>query len=181
MIDDEVKQKFLKELEKAGNVGVAAARVGIHRSTFYRWKEKDEEFRKKADEAEFIGRENNTDIAEHALMMNVKDRNQKAVEYQLSHNSPRYKHPMSALLKKFEDVFPEDGFLRFRKAMAIKKKFKDKPYIPLGYTHTKECGIEIEDTELEEYENYINEWCEKIFGKKLDDNSDPDKKPDSNT
>lgn len=91
MIDRRTKQKFLKELEKSGNVYIAALKVGIHRDTHYRWRKKDKKYRALAELAEKQGRENNSDIAEHALMLNVKDRKMDAIKYLLSHNSSKYK------------------------------------------------------------------------------------------
>lgn len=162
MIDDRVKQKFLKELEKSGNIGVASARAGIDRSTFYRWKKTDEEFRKKSEEAEISGRENNCDIAEHSLMLNVKDRQQRAIEYLLRHNSPRYRQPRLPSLEIFENAFPGEGLIHYRRAMVIKKKYEDMGGIP-----PLPWGSENNYTELERYENYMKEWYEMVFKKPL--------------
>jgi hypothetical protein len=92
MIDEGTKKKLLQELEKTGNVYVACAKVGIGRATFYAWKRIDKNFRKKADRAIRNGRENICDIAEHSLLLNVKDKDMNAIKYVLSHNSPRYKN-----------------------------------------------------------------------------------------
>ncbi len=91
MIDAETKQKLLKELQKSGNVGLSCMKVGVDRSTFYRWGEKNKKFKVDADKAITIGRENNNDVAEHALMIKVKEKDMTAIKYQLSHNSARYK------------------------------------------------------------------------------------------
>jgi hypothetical protein len=91
MIDADTKQKFLKELEKSGNVYFAAYKVGISRDSHYRWKKEDPEYCKLATLAEKRGRENNCDVAEHALMILVKDQDLSAIKYLLSRNSPRYK------------------------------------------------------------------------------------------
>lgn len=90
MIDGETKQKLLQELEKSGNVYLSCMKVGINKSTFYRWRE-DKGFWKTANTAIKRGRENNCDVAEHALMMNVKDKKMDAIKYVLAHNSARYK------------------------------------------------------------------------------------------
>lgn len=97
MIDDKTKQKLLKEISNYGNVYLSCLKVGVDKATYYRWKQQDKEFRKLANKAEKIGRENINDIAEHSLLKNVKDGNQRAIEYTLSHNSKRYK-------RKREDV-----------------------------------------------------------------------------
>ncbi|MDO8604290.1 MAG: hypothetical protein Q7K40_02730 [bacterium] len=91
MIDLKTRQKLIRELEKSGNVYLACLKVGVDKSTFYRWKESDKEFKKDATKAIRIGRENNCDVAEHALMINVKEKKMEAIKYVLSHSSPRYK------------------------------------------------------------------------------------------
>lgn len=91
MIDDPTKKKFLKELAKTGNIYVASMKVNISRSSHYRWKLEDKEYRQLANKAEKFGRANNCDIAEHALMLNVRDKKMDAIKYVLAHNSSRYK------------------------------------------------------------------------------------------
>ncbi len=51
------KNKMLEFLiENNGNVCDSCDELGIHRSTFYRWLEKDKEFREKAEKIIFKGR-----------------------------------------------------------------------------------------------------------------------------
>jgi hypothetical protein len=97
MIDGETKQKLLNEISKFGNVYLSCLKMGVDKATYYRWKQQDKEFRKLANQAEKIGRENICDVAEHSLLKNVKDGNQRSIEYTLGHNSKRYK-------RKKEDV-----------------------------------------------------------------------------
>lgn len=108
MIDDKTKNKFLQDLEKSGNVYLSCMRVGINRATYYRWKNGDKEFRKKAILAERNGRQNNCDVAEHALMMNVKDRKIDAIKYLLSHNSSRYKPKNRKVYIEHSNLFKEE-------------------------------------------------------------------------
>lgn len=91
MIDPDVKLKLLTELEKSGNVYLACSKTGVGRATYYRWVREDQTFRRTASTALKIGRENLCDIAEHALLLKVKDKDLGAVKYVLSHNSSRYK------------------------------------------------------------------------------------------
>lgn len=95
MIDSKTKNKFLKELEKNGNVFWSCAKTNIHRSTYYRWVKMDKEFKQLAKTAICHGRENNTDIGEHALMLKIKDKNMDAIKYLLGHNSSRYKRQVT--------------------------------------------------------------------------------------
>lgn len=91
MIDPKTKQKLIRELEKSGNVYLACLKLGVDRSTYYRWRNESKKFKSLSDKAMRTGRENNCDIAEHALMLNVKDKKMDAIKYVLSHNSTRYK------------------------------------------------------------------------------------------
>ncbi len=91
MIDLETKENLLKEIEKSGNVHLSCMKIGVDKATFYRWKKDDKQFNKRASEAVKRGRDNNCDIAEHALLLKIKEKDLGAIKYQLSHNSPRYK------------------------------------------------------------------------------------------
>lgn len=90
MIEEKTKQKLLKELEKIGNILMSCLKYGIDRSTFYRWKESDPEFKEKAEAAIQHGRENICDIAEHGLVRKLKEADMNAIKYTLSHNSKHY-------------------------------------------------------------------------------------------
>jgi hypothetical protein len=96
MIDEATKNKLLQELEKSGNVYLSCLKVGVNKATYYRWLKEDSAFSKKAYQAIRFGRENNCDVAEHSIMLLVKEKNLKASEYILSHNSPRYKPAISS-------------------------------------------------------------------------------------
>lgn len=155
MIDGEIKEQFIQELEKSGNIYRSCLKVGIHRATFYRWKNEDDDFRKKADEAERIGRANNCDIGEHFLMVNVRKGDISAIKYLLSHNSPIYSRPMAPNIQLFENVFPGEGFSRYQTARLLKDRFREMGGIPLTAG-----GAEISDAELEKFEPYIWQWFE---------------------
>lgn len=91
MISSKTKEDLLLEIAKFGNVYLSCLKVGVNASTYYRWKEKDELFKKEAEEAERDGRRNICHVAEHALLKNVKEGQQRAIEYTLNHNSEMYK------------------------------------------------------------------------------------------
>lgn len=181
MIDDETKNKLLQELEKGGNVYLACLKIGIHRSIYYRWKKYDKDFYKKAKEAEHRGRENNCDIAEHALMLNVKDKKMDAIKYVLAHNSSKYKEKRTSNVvilhkkdeppiipqKSLNELLIEDAEWHKAKAEAIFKKYESMGGIP-----PKADGSKIELRELVGYEKYIEEWYRK---KELEKNKIIDK------
>ena len=167
MVDDETKQILIEEISKFGNVYLSCLKVGVNKATYYRWKQQDEKFREESDEAERLGRGNISDVAEHALLQNVKKGNQKAIEYVLSHNSAIYRNPLLPLLRMFEDVYPGEGLIRYRRAMILKRKFEETGGIPL-----KPSGDEIKDTELEWYEKFIKGWYKEALEKPLTNSTD---------
>jgi len=134
MIDDKTKLKLLKEIEKSGIVYLSCYKIGVDRATYYRWKKINKEFKETANQAERYGRDNNCDIAEHALMLKVKDKDMRAIEYLLKHNHPKYKPKKSSSVviwhkkgdglppihqKTLEDLLDEDADNRIRAESVV--------------------------------------------------------------
>jgi len=168
MISGKTKKELLDEILKFGNVYLSCLKIGVDRATYYRWKKTDDEFKGKACEAERMGRENICDVASHALMQNVKNRDQRAIEYVLNHNSEKYKQKQASQVvivhkkelppiveqKTLEDLLDDYGEDLHQKALKLKEKltmFGEK--IP-----DKLDGSPIEDHELSGYEGYIRDW-----------------------
>ncbi len=170
MHDDKTKEKLLKELRKFGNVYLSCLKVGIDKSTFYRWIKKDRKFNKLAKEAIKEGRENICDVAEHALLQNLKEKKMEAIKYALAHNSKRYKDekksnvvifhkkdfPIPEPQKTLEDLIIDDEEQTYIELNKIKEKFEKMGGIP-----AKTDGSQIELEELGLYEKYIEEWYKK--------------------
>jgi hypothetical protein len=91
MIGEETKKKVLSELEKFGNVFYACIKNGVSTSTYYRWFENNKDFKKRARIAIKVGQKNFVDLAENGLISNVGNKDQRAIEYVLSHLSKRYR------------------------------------------------------------------------------------------
>lgn len=178
MIDDKTKQKLLKELEKSGNVYLSCLKVGIDRSTHYRWFESDKEFRKLASRAIRQGRENNCDVARQALMLRVKEKDMRAIEYVLSHNDPTYKRKQSsnvvivhkkisslpiAQAKSLEQIFDDDERSTYERGLRLQEQLtafgRRIPPKPDG----NPIGVE----ELPSYEAYIRDW-QKLVEKEIE-------------
>ncbi len=88
---DQTKAILLDQLRKTPIVEAACQKADISRMTFYRWKNEDEEFAKKVDEAILDGHLLVNDLAESQLIGAVKDRNFQAIAYWLKHHHPSYK------------------------------------------------------------------------------------------
>lgn len=169
MIDDQTKQKLLKELEKSGNIWSSCIKLNIHRSTYHRWKKTDKKFRQLANAMERHGRENMCDIAKHALMLNVKDKKMDAIKYALGHLDPQFKRNQtsnvvivhkkeSPLLnmpvKTLEDLFDDDAERTQQKNLELQKRFTELGKI----IPNKLDGNPIELHELIKYEAYIEDY-----------------------
>lgn len=167
MHDDKTKEKLLKEIAKFGNAYLSCLKVGVDKSTYYRWKKNNKKFRKKAEEAEKIGRENICDIAEHALLQNIKDKKMDAIKYALGHNSKIYKRkntdytfsykkemPQVPEEKTLENFLAENDENNYEYGLRLKKRFT----MFGGTIPNKPDGSSIEIEELPNYEMYIEDW-----------------------
>jgi aromatic ring-cleaving dioxygenase len=87
---DKQKQLIIEQLRKTPIVQVVAEKVGIHRSTIYRWKTSDAEFSEAVDEAmeQSIGLVN--DLAESQLISAIRDKNITAIIYWLKNHHKAY-------------------------------------------------------------------------------------------
>lgn len=82
--------QILKELEESPFIERACKKVGIARSTFYRWCEDDRTFYYNSEACRLKGREKLNDFVESKLLENIKDGHQSAIQFWLSNNSKTY-------------------------------------------------------------------------------------------
>lgn len=80
----------LKQLAKTPIVQIACEKVGIARSTYYRWRKADKKFAKKADQALQDGVELVNDMAESQLLSAIRDRNLTSIIFWLKHHHRAY-------------------------------------------------------------------------------------------
>lgn len=83
--------QILKELENNPLIEAACRKVGIARSTYYRWGEADPRFKRKAEDAQYKGRAKMNDYAESKLFENIQQGQHVAITFWLSHNTARYR------------------------------------------------------------------------------------------
>ena len=103
------KKKLLLRLVKTPIVEVACTQANVPRSTYYRWRKRDEKFADACDEAleESTGRIN--DLAESQLISAIKEQNMTAIIFWLRHHHNRYatKVEVTARFKQDEALTPE--------------------------------------------------------------------------
>lgn len=171
MIDDKTKKKLLWEIERTGIVLSSCLKVGVDKSTYYRWKEKSKKFKKEADRAEKYGRRAMCDIARHALMMKVKTGDPGLIKYLLSSLDPDFKKKETrnskvTIVHRKEDPSLENQPKSFDQLLAerdeeIRQQYADKRRELTMFGDEippKPDGTLIEDCELYEQEVYIRNW-----------------------
>lgn len=85
--------KILAELENNPFLEVACKKSGVIRSTVYRWIKNDPKLDDAIKLAQELGRGKLIDFAESKLTENVKNGEQRAIEFFLRHNSKLYYSP----------------------------------------------------------------------------------------
>jgi transposase len=90
MLDSDEKGRIIEILREAPFISHAAKKIGVSRSTIYRWQEGDPLFREGVHLALDEGRKMLSDIAESKLVKMIEKENLGAIKYFLSHNDRRY-------------------------------------------------------------------------------------------
>lgn len=84
------KQALIEEIKKVPIVRTACSRVGVSHSTYYRWLEADNDFKKAVDEARQSGVELVNDMCEAQLITAIKDKNLRAIDMWLKAHHRAY-------------------------------------------------------------------------------------------
>ena len=108
------KKQLLEQLERVPVIEVACKKVGIARSTYYRWIAEDSEFESSAEKALDAGRSVINDVAESKIIQKVSDGDWRAVKYWLESNNKRYARPRRATeAPTFEVDKPQQVIVKF--------------------------------------------------------------------
>lgn len=121
MKTDKNKGLLIEQLKKTPIIQVACEKVGIGRATFYRWKNDDQEFATKADEALSEGTYLVNDVAESQLMSAIRDKNLTAIIFWLKHHHPSYatKVEVTARLKADNEILTPEQEALVIKALKL--------------------------------------------------------------
>lgn len=121
MKTDKNKELLIDQLKKTPIVQVSCEKVGIGRATFYRWKQEDQDFATRADEALVEGSSLVNDVAESQLMSAIRDKNLTAIIFWLKHHHPNYatKVEVTARLKADNEVLTPEQEALVTKALKL--------------------------------------------------------------
>ncbi len=87
-----LKQQLLEELKKKPVIEAACAKIGVGRTTFYEWKQKDKKFAEAVDMAMRFGKDFISDIAEMQLLNAIKAGDFRAVAMWLKTHRQEYRN-----------------------------------------------------------------------------------------
>lgn len=102
-----VLKELVKELEKNYLLQHACNKLGLTRSTVYRWMQDDEEFAVTIRAAQAVGRRFMSDYVESKLLKNIENQEQRAIEFWLKNNNEHYRSAEKAAQKKFDQLADE--------------------------------------------------------------------------
>jgi hypothetical protein len=94
------QKQLLNELENNPLVERACKKVGIARSTFYRWCETDMDFKTAAKDAQKTGRDKMNDFVESKLLESISSGSVQAMRFWLAHNAKTYSTINAADIKR---------------------------------------------------------------------------------
>ncbi|MBT5015921.1 hypothetical protein HN748_02690 [Candidatus Peregrinibacteria bacterium] len=84
------KALLIEQLNKAPIVQVACEKVGVGRSTYYRWRKASKKFRNATDKALLNGKLLINDMAESQLISGIREQNMTAIIFWLKHHHADY-------------------------------------------------------------------------------------------
>lgn len=120
MKKDKKRNEFLAELRKIPIVQVACEKVGLSRTSIYRWKDDDPEFKKEMEQAMTDGEAYVNDMSESQLLTLIKEKDWSAISFWLRHHHNAYKNKIEITTKNDldETLSPEQEEL-VRKALNL--------------------------------------------------------------
>ncbi len=121
MKTDKNKELLIEQLKKTPIIQVSCEKVGIGRATFYRWKQEDQDFATRADEALLEGSSLVNDVAESQLMSAIRDKNLTAIIFWLKHHHQAYatKVEVTARLKADNEVLTHEQEALVTRALKL--------------------------------------------------------------
>ncbi len=113
------KAKILTLLAENPLVEQACRKAGVARSTFYRWSQSDRKFHYQSEAARLRGREKLNDFAESKLLENIKDSQQRAIEYWLDNNSKHYQSSRRMHRREYTEQLKQDELAKNKEIAEI--------------------------------------------------------------
>ncbi len=91
MKKDRTKELFLAQIRKIPIIQVACEKVGVARSSVYRWRDEDEEFNKELEQALAEGEALINEMSESQLISLIREKSWQAISFWLRKRSPKFR------------------------------------------------------------------------------------------
>jgi hypothetical protein len=106
---DKTKKLLLEQLKKVPILSVGCEKVGVARSTMYRWKAGSKKFAKELEKALDEGESLINDLGESQLISLMKEKNFSAIRFWLNHRDPKFRDrvEVTAKFERQEELTPE--------------------------------------------------------------------------
>jgi len=91
---DKLKDAFLEQLKRSATIENACQKVGVGRSTVYRWRDTNKKFKKQIDDSLEEGRQFMSDVAENQLFSLISEKDMPAIRLYLTTHNPRYSNKL---------------------------------------------------------------------------------------
>lgn len=114
------EKEFLSLLAIRPNISAACAKIGLSRNTVYRWKDDDEGFKIRLEEALKMGVESINDLSEGTVIGAIKEGNVSAARYWLDNHKKEYIKPRSTSV--LEKLFPANDSVKSIEIKIIESK-----------------------------------------------------------
>jgi hypothetical protein len=92
MTPSEIKSKLVEALKENHIVLLACRKIGVGKSSYYRFRKSDPKFARKADEAIKEGVALVNDAAEGTIIGAIREKNIDATKFWLTHRHPEFKN-----------------------------------------------------------------------------------------
>jgi hypothetical protein len=115
-----LKERFIEELTKNPIKQIVCQKLNVGKSTFYRWNEEDDDFKKKIIEATIKGNDVINDLTKSQLISKIKDGDTRAILYWLKRRHPEFIEPV--YIANTEDK--KDRTLSLERKIKIVEKIK---------------------------------------------------------
>jgi len=135
------KELFIEQLKKTPIIQVVCEKVGITRTTYYRWHKADKKFAEEADMALADGSGLVNDLAESQLMTAIRNGNLTAIIFWLKHHHRTYANRVELSLQQpvSEELTPEQEAI-VKKALALASLTEPEPLAAPSNSSDKNHG-----------------------------------------
>jgi hypothetical protein len=119
MKKNKVKEAFLDHLRKVPIVQIACEKVAVSRTSVYRWRAEDSEFRKAMDAALLEGEELVNDMSESQLISMIREKNWNAISFWLRKRSPKYRDRLEVSTSAPQEELSPEQALVVKEALKL--------------------------------------------------------------